>query len=338
MKRFNISSFAATIFYALFFFPVYIACAYVLMNIILPVYFFRNRYIPFFLWMTGIIVIAFVACSLSGMLYIHYEWSVPYNKITFNTDKYNIVVNALFFPLTILGISGGIKIAKNWYYEQRENERLAKEKITRELQLLKTQLHPRFLFYSLHTIKKNIALHPLLASELILQLSDLLSYILYESDREWVSLEKEIEIVRNYVELQQKSRGGKLDIQVDISGVVKEKYIFPLLLLSFIENIFDFVMKENQKHPSLKLDITVWDKRLDYILTCNHFINKLQDPLEVKQQFFNLEKQLRFIYPDTHRLMVESDEENMTITISLPLLIIKAKEDAVIKDEIHELL
>ena len=185
-------SFIDSAFNAFFFFPVYILSVYIFINVVLPRYLFRNRYMLFFCWMACLLIFNFIACFYSGALYIHLTSHIPFNKITFDSNKYNAIVNGLFLPVVILGVSGGIKLTKKWYLDQKENERMAKEKISRELQLLKTQLHPRFLFHSLHTVKKHIQTNASLAANLILHLSDLLSYILYESDREWVSLGKRI--------------------------------------------------------------------------------------------------------------------------------------------------
>ena len=331
-------SFAQSAYYLLFFLPIYILATYILLYILIPFYFLRRKYALFLSWIAALVAISCITCALSGALYMHNVWRLPFSAITFNSDKYNVVVNGLFLPLTILGISGGIKIAKNWYFEQRENERLAKEKITRELQLLKNQLHPRFLFYSLRTIKRNIHLHPLLASNLILQLSDLLSYLLYESDREWVALEKELEIIKSYAEFQKRSMRGRLDTEINISGVTSGKYVTPLLLLSFLETAFDLVMKENQKHHSLKLFIAVRVERLDYHLSYKHCLNKLPDTSTVKEQFCSLEKQLRLTYPHTHKLNITSNEQGMNIKISLPLHQGNLEEDAIVKEEVHELL
>ncbi|MDQ2863450.1 MAG: histidine kinase [Bacteroidota bacterium] len=331
-------SFSESAFKAIFFFPFYFISVYIFIYGLLPHYFFPRRYGLFLFWIAVLIGGNFIAASLSGALYMHVAWQMPLDAITFNDDKYNAVVNGIFFPISILGITGGIKLAKKWYLEQNENNRLAKEKITHELQLLKTQLHPRFLFHSLHTIKKNILLQPTLAASLILQLSDLLSYILYESDRTWVLLDKELEIIKSYVELQRKSMGSKLTIEMNVSGVTQAKYIFPLLLLSFIENIFNLFLKENQKKLTLKLNVTVSDTRLDFYLICSDFLHKLPDPLEINQQFFNLEKQLYFIYPTAPPLTIESGEENMTIAIHLPLNINISKKEIAVQNEIHEFL
>jgi hypothetical protein len=331
-------SVAQSAFNALFFFPFYVISVYVFMDRLLPRYFFQHRYGLFFFWVAVLIVCNFITCSLSGALYMHMAWQIPFDKIAFNDDKYNAVVNGFFLPISILGITGGIKLAKKWYIEQKENDRLAKEKIIRELQLLKTQLHPRFLFHSLHTIKKNILSMPALAASLILQLSDLLSYMLYESDRRWVLLDKELEIIKSYIELKKKSMGRRLTIEMNVSGITSAKYVFPLLLLSFVENVFDLILKENKKNPSLKLYVTVLDMQLDFHLTCNHFLDKPHDPGEIKRQFFNLEKQLCFIYPAAHQFTIASNEENITIVIRLPLHKISTKEKIALQNEMHELL
>jgi sensor histidine kinase YesM len=327
-------------FYGLFFFPIYVISSYIFRKVLLPVYLFRQKYVAFYFWMVIMIAVDCIACSLSGELYLHTVLQIPFDKITFTENRYNIIVNGLFLPTVIFGFTGGVKLAKNWYLEQKENERLAKEKIIKELQLLKSQLHPRFLFHSLHTIKKHINSSPKVAAALILQLSDLLSYILYESDRERVPLEKEIEIIKSYVDLQKKSSKSKLIAEVNISGDIIAKYIPPLLLLSFIENAFDFFLKENGQQPSLILDITVWDIRLNYRLYCNHFSDQQHDILEVKKKFVNIEKQLFFIYGDTQQLDIENTAEGISVFLKLPLYngIANYKSAEAMQNEIHELL
>ncbi len=328
-------SFTESAYYLLFFLPIYILATYILLYILIPVYFLQRKYALFLSWVAALIAISCITCALSGAWYMHIAWQLPFKAVTFNNNKYNVVVNGLFLPVTILAISGGIKIAKNWYVEQKENERLAKEKITRELQLLKNQLHPRFLFYSLHTIKQNINIHPELAANLILQLSDLLSYLLYESDRQWVALEKELEIIKSYAKFQKRSWKGKLDTEINISGITTGKYVVPLLLLSFFENTLDLLLRDKQKHSSLKLYISVSTERIDYQLSC---LNNLQDASTVKEKFCTLEKQLCLTYPNTHQLNIISNGQGLAINISLPLHIVNLEEDNIVKEGLHELL
>lgn len=331
-------SFSESVYYLLFFLPTYILDAYILLYILIPVYFIPRKYALFLVWIVVLIIIGCVASTLLGALYMHLAWHMPFYTITFNSNKYNLVVNGLFLPVTILVISGGIKITKSWYFEQKENERLAKEKINGELQLLKNQLHPRFLFYSLNTIKRNILLHPGLAANLILKLSDLLSYLLYESDRQWIALEKELEIIKSYAEFQKRSRRSKFDTDICVSGITSGKYTVPLLLLSFIESSFDFILKENQKHLSLKLFITVGDDYLDYNMVFNRFLNKLNGVSIAKVHFFTIEKQLRLTYPNTYKFTININDQDMAININLPLYLANLEEDNIVKEKLYELL
>ena len=325
---------------ALFFFPIYVLSVYAFINVVLPVYLFPRRYILFFCWTICLLIFDFIACFFSGALYMLLTSQIPFNEITFDNNKYNAVVNGLFLPIVILGVSGGIKLTKKWYLEQKENERLAKEKISRELQILKTQLHPRFLFHSLHTVKKHIQSNSLLAANLILHLSDLLSYILYESDQEWVLLDKELEIIKSYIDLEKKSSNDRLAAELNISGITSGKYISPLLLLSSIETSFDYFLTDNQNDPSLELILTVWDYHLDYHLICNRFSDKHNEPTEVKPKFINLEKQLQYVYPDLHQFEITSDKLNITITLKLPVYREGDTNNKVIvsQNELHELL
>ncbi len=333
-------SFIDSAFNAFFFFPVYVLSVYAFINWVLPWYLFRNKYILFFFWMACLLIFNFIACSYSGAFYIHLTSHIPFNKITFGSNKYNAIVNGLFLPVTILGVSGGIRITKKWYLDQKENERLAKEKISRQLQLLKTQLHPRFLFHSLHTVKKHIQLNPSLGANLILHLSDLLSYILYESDREWVLLEKELELIKSYIDLEKKISKDRLSTEINISGVTSGKYISPLLLLSSIENSFDYFLNDNQNDPSLELIITVWDSHLDYHLICNRFLDNHNDQAEVKLKFINLEKQLQYAYPGLHQFEVTSDEQGITIILNIPVYSNNPTDNKIMvsENELHELL
>jgi hypothetical protein len=334
-------SFTESAFYAFFFFPVYIISVYVFIYVVMPVFLFSRLYLMFFLCTTCNLLFNFITCYYTGELYTHLTSHVAFYTITFDSNKYNGIVNGLFLPSVILGLAGGIKLTKKWYLEQKEHERMAKEKISRELQLLKTQLHPRFLFHSLHTLKKHIQTNSALAANLIMHLSDLLSYILYESDREWVLLEKELELIKSYVDLEKKSSKYRVATKINISGEsTSGKYISPLLLLSVVETCFDFFLKDIKNDPSLELTITVEPNKLDYHLICSRFLNAQYDPGEVKCKFVEVERQLQNLYPALYRFEVSADEENITIILNFPIRYndIAGKNVLVPENDLHELL
>ena len=164
---------------------------------------------------------------------------------------------------------------------------------------------------------------------------------MYESDREWVLLEKELELIKSYVDLEKKSSKDRLETEINISGeATSGKYISPLLLLSVIENCFDFFLKDNENHPSLELMVTVEANRLDYHLICSRFLENHNDAAEVKFKFIDLEKQLQYLYPALHQFEVFADEENITIILNVPVYYNGVADKKVLVSEkgLHELL
>jgi hypothetical protein len=328
---------ADSAFYALFFFPVYILFVYILIEEILPLFLFRRKYILSFGLFAGILFTNVILCYFIGIFYMKTVQHLSFAQITFDFNEYNVVVNGLFVPVAIYGFACGIKLSKKWYSEQKENERLVREKLSWELQLLKTQLHPRFLFHSLHTIKKHIRSFSPFSAGLILQFSDLLSYILYESDKKYQLIETETKMIRSYVDLEQKSIGDALATEINISGNGEGKYISPLLLLSFIEVSFDCYLTDHPKDPSLKLSIAIWDNHLDYHLICNRFFDNRNDPVEIKKKFMRLEKQLDILYPDNHQIEIISSSCDITVLLNIPVDS-EMNRDIVFQNGAYELL
>ena len=115
---------------------------------------------------------------------------------------------------------------------------LQNENTAAQLQLLKAQVHPHFLFNTLNNIYSYTQTTAPVAAKMITSLSDLLRFILYESDQTVVSLEKELKLVKDYIELEEIRYGNKLDLQIDLPDLTNDLYIAPLLLLPLIENCF----------------------------------------------------------------------------------------------------
>jgi signal transduction histidine kinase len=88
-------SFEQSAYYLLFFLPIYIVATYILLYILIPVYFLRRKYALFLSWIAALVAISCITCALSGALYMHTVWHLPFSAITFNSDKYNVVVNGL---------------------------------------------------------------------------------------------------------------------------------------------------------------------------------------------------------------------------------------------------
>ena len=316
----------------LYFLPIYLLSAYFFIEVLLPKFLFRQRYTAFAFSFFILFAVSFIAIYYAGVFYLHNATGKPYSQIDFTANKYHAIVDGLFVPFMLFGIAAGIKFSKKWFQQQRENERLAKQKLATELQLLKTSIHPRFLFHSLHTVEKHINNSSTQAPGLILQLSDLLSYILYENDKNWVELEKELEIIRGYINLEEKSFGDKLVLKTEFPINTKNTFIVPCILLSFVEASFEYFLETRQKEPLLTLSIQVKENLLHYQMA---FSRANDEEVLPNEKFTDMQKQLKNQYQDLHQLFITYDDKSILIDLKLPLYsgdLINLKRNTVVNE------
>lgn len=203
-----------------------------------------------------------------------------------------------------------IKFFKLCTLKQREWTQAQREKVTAELQLLKAQVHPHFLFNTLNNIYSFSMDSSPKTPDLILKLSSLLSYMLYECNTKEVYLEKEVEIMENYIDLERERYGNKLDISFSVRGDINEKLIAPLLLLPFLENAFKHGISQQIGRYWLSVDVLV---KTD-VLQCK-IINSKNEYVAYRKNgigIANVKKRLQFIYPGKHELKI-NDEGNFFV-------------------------
>src|SRR6185503_5878259 len=138
--------------------------------------------------------------------------------------------------ITIGGIAASFKLMKHWYVKEQRNLQLQKENTESQLQLLKAQVHPHFLFNTLNNIYANTQGIAPVASKLVMGLSDMLRYMLYECKEPFVPLAKELQLISDYVSLEKIRYGNRLEVHIDIPNDTDDLEIAPLLLLPFVEN------------------------------------------------------------------------------------------------------
>lgn len=177
--------------------------------------------------------------------------------ITKNLLIWNSITGGLISAMKVVAAATAIILLKRWYLKQKENERLEREKITVELQLLKAQIHPDVLFSSLDNIYLYAQNNTAKACELLLKLSDLLSYILYECDQPQVLLSKEIKMIKDYMALEKARMGNQLEMSIVVKGDAENKLIAPLILLPFVENSILYCGYNKLEKTWINLDIRI---------------------------------------------------------------------------------
>lgn len=214
-------------------------------------------------------------------------------------------------------ISAFLRIYVEWKRNEDLRKKVENEKVSSELQFLKTQLNPHFLFNSLNAIYSLSVKGSPSTSGTIISLSELMRYMLYEADRDKVPLEKEVEYIKNYVQLQRLRLSDSANVKLKISGQDKGKEIAPLLFISFIENAFKY---GTDYKGSTYVDIAL-------LITENTVQLRVENIIGVHRQkkkdsgvgLENTKNRLCLLYPDSHELSITDNGKTYKVDLTLVL-------------------
>ncbi|MDB5222503.1 MAG: putative regulator of cell autolysis [Chitinophagaceae bacterium] len=294
------------------------ACAcYVFIYILLPRFLLRSKYTAL---TAGIILLsAFLLASgyfIHKFIFPYIDSAFNYKTQTFNNTIWWTSINSVLLNAPkVIAAAAAIKLVKRWYIKQKEKEQIEREKLITDLQLLKAQIHPGFLFSSLDHIYLYAKSNSAVAPELLLKLSDLLSYMLYECDEPQVALEKELNMMKEYMYMEKMGYADTLECETEIKGDTNNKLIAPLLLLPFIEDSFKHC--NNQSEQSwINLHISIQNDTLTMKLMNGI---SLTHSIELTDEILNVQKRLELLYPGKHELKIYAEEEIYIMLLKIDL-------------------
>lgn len=222
-----------------------------------------------------------------------------------------------FFYVLIAAVSTIIRTLSE-FYNNEQNKLIAETHRTNtELIYLRKQTNPHFLFNSLNSIYSLAHKKSDLVPDAIVTLSELMRYMLYETDNKFVLLEKEINYIQNYIELQKLRLNNIENITINIHGETKNKFIEPLLLISFIENAFKYGT-DYKGAAYVKIKITIEDNILDFWAE-NKVENQTKDPENSGIGMTNIENRLTLLYPNAHKLTITEENQFYKVHLNLEL-------------------
>lgn len=273
----------------------------------------------------GNFILSAIIILLWGMagwyIYVFY-WEyvfTPAQSAMHLPDVYKYGANPAGYLCMTTTTSGIIVFAifKQWTQKQQQWLQAQQEKMTAELQLLKAQVHPHFLFNTLNNIYAFSLENSSKTPGLILKLSSLLSYMLYDCKATEVRVEKELEIMKNYIELERERYGDKIDVSWNVEGEIKDKFIAPLMMLPFLENAFKHGTSEQIEKSWLSVDVSVKDNTLKVkiVNSKNEYVPYSDNGIGIA----NVRKRLQFIYPDNHGLKLSDEGLFFVVALSIRL-------------------
>jgi LytS/YehU family sensor histidine kinase len=251
----NMPSLALSYLEALLYLPQHVFLSYGIIYFILPNYIFKGKY-----WsgIAGVLILILVVAFLSPVIV---EFII--NPIRIAVESPVVPSKNIFYSLmaglrgsmTVAGFAVAIKLVKLWYLKKIDNERLEKAKLRAELETLKGQLHPHFMFNTLNSIYSLALKKSDYTPDAILKLSQLMRYILTECSNHTIDLQKEVRVLHHYLELEKTRFGERLDISINILGDILNNRIPPLLLMPLLENSFKHGANQMTEHAWISMDL-----------------------------------------------------------------------------------
>ncbi len=301
----------------------YIYTSYFVLTLIIPVlinlyllipkYLKREKYLIFsLLFLINLIVFAEI-----NRLFFDFIVSVFLDEYYFISYNNKIEVYFIFFIFFLL--SSLIKLGEDWVsFNKQENEalKIQNQEIENQLYYLKGQINPHFLFNSLNVLYSLAIDKKEEITDAILQLSNILRYIIYDIEVEKVNLEKEISLIKNYIDFEKNRHieNSKVNFEFNISGTHE---IYPMLLLPIVENSFKHGLKSGVENPFVTIKLTE-EKGYFFFEISNNF-KKRDEEIYSGVGLKNIEKNLGLIYPKKHTFIKEIKENIFIVNLKIDL-------------------
>lgn len=300
---------------------IHVFICYGFINFLLPAFLLKGRYVSL-----TVSILILCAIIVLGAYYLHRDFfplidtAFDFNpSVTSENLWWTSISAGILSSPKVVAAATFIKLIKRWYLKQKEKERLEKEKLQADLQLLKAQIHPEFLFSSLDSLHSFAQTDTWRAAHLLLKLSDLLSYTLYECNKPLVPLDREIALIKDYMTVVKTRNGNRLEMDISISGETADKMIPPLLLLPFIENSFSYCVNHQLEKCWINIEFRV--ERQDLIMKLiNGKASEFIPLSENGNGLINAKKRLQTLYAGKYELRTNMEPEMMItyLKINLP--------------------
>lgn len=289
----------------------YLLAAYGNASWLMPAYLQKGRmnvYLP--------VSIVFIALLIAARMYLEYLILMPlhntfygYSWAHFSFDTITLLIAFLFGAL--------IRVALNYSVLLKQKEELVSRQVAAELNLLKAQVQPHFLFNTLNNIYFLAQSGSKQTPNMIAKLSELMRYFIDDSPKDKVPLTTELEFINNYLELEQIRMLHPLKVNIQVEGNVADIKVAPMLLMPFIENVFKHGVDKTEKQNNLQADLFIKDGKLNYTV-----VNTLHGETGCISKGFgltNLRKRLELLYPGAFKLTTKKHDHQFVAELQIPV-------------------
>lgn len=297
------------------FFPWKIIPFYFLFYYLVPQYFRKEKYVHFGIFFLLVLIIC---------LFGHRSVVTPVSKIVFGKDPdFNVysfkrILYTLTDILPAIGLAASVKLLKGSITTQQKEKALRQEKLESELNFLKAQTNPHFLFNTLNNLYGLARKNDQNTAPSIMKLSNIMRYILYECSAPTIPIENEVKIIEDYIELERLRYDDRLEINFNQSIENHKQKIAPLILLPFVENAFKHGASETRFATFIDLNLKVNQQKLTFTIKNSRDSSEeavIEDGIGLK----NVKRQLDLVYGAAYSLDVKAEEGAFSVVLLIQL-------------------
>ena len=296
-------------------------CISAILNMITfyPIYLLFPRFLKFKSRVTtilsGLILIALITAFRTPAEYYVWKIFIPqpgkemlFEKIFMWNNLRMVIIIGIYAIL--------IHFMINWFESQKLRDELINQQQAGELALLRSQVNPHFLFNTLNNIYSLVYRKSDDAPAAVMKLSSIMRYMLYDSASEKVPLEKEIEYLKSFIELQNLRVKYPDFVSLKIDGDPSGLFIAPMLLISFVENAFKHGSKNHR--PGIIIHLSILKEQVNFeVLNYLKKSQPVQDEPPSGKGLANIRRRLELIYPDRHKLLISEEEDTFRINLEI---------------------
>jgi two-component system LytT family sensor kinase len=279
---------------------------------LIPNYLTKKKFLTYM----GLLLVAVLIITPLKVIVLYFRFSgqpeVQANLVS-HQDLYFL---SNFF---IVGTSTIFSIVTDWARQLREKSDLERQTMQSELRFLKSQINPHFLFNTLNnlyalTLKKSDQ-----APEIVIKLSEMMRYMLYECNEKQVLLVKEINYIRNYLDLEKLRQGQSVDISLEVNGMVSNQKIAPLMFITFLENSFKHGLNNQLQNGFVHVKIDIESHQVHFFVE-NSKPNRLPNQEHKRPGgigLVNVRRRLDLLYPGQYDLIIDDNPNSYAVNLTL---------------------
>ena len=306
---------------SLFELPAQLFFTYLMLGCLIPRFYLKNQYVRFAAFSAALFAVA----GLMHRFGYHFLFLAHFRPDQFSRQAPwqagGLLVSA-FYLSTSSGLIIAFQMMRYGFRQRQLNQQLVNATLSAELKSLKDQINPHFLFNTLNNLYGLTRKNPEKAAEVTMRLSQLMHYMLYDGNLPEVSLEKEIEYLQHYLELEKIRYGDHVQVSFRVEGETGRLCLAPLLLLPFVENAFKHGMSRQLDEAWLQIQLSVAQEVLHFKVQNSKPATPVGPPSDARPAGIglqNVSKRLHLIYPGRHRLRIMEEAETFLVSLTIAL-------------------